>query len=750
MAQTREEAVEAARNGHLEESISTLRSVIAAGDSSPDTAYDLALILTWAKRPREATDVFERADQGHDVPEYVLLAMTHAYWDQRRYAEGERLARRGVDAYPANAEWSKIAGMIAGEAAERADDPYSALREYAEARQRLPDDADLANAEAGVLARLRAPYAASAVLGHPDAGLEAEQAGSMVRWGSYLRPADPRLRFLGTDAALSRLNAQIAAAARATPRDEGLLRRLQRDRAIALRDRKRWQDTVSQTEALKRGGDHLPPYVLQAEADALLALRHPEEARDLYRQVLQAEPQNHAAYVGLFYAEVETEDFGAAFRTVDALAAGHAPFSKPGNGGETWSKPVRFGDQILAGLARNYADMNAEAWRRLYPLSEQAPALGYLRQALGSVAAARGWPRRADEEIRIAASLSPQDLGIRIALAESALRRRRYGEARRMAKELESTYPEDASVRRLAREIELFESTELRSESRLYGEGSGGGPNAPGTGVETVNRAYSPPFLDDRVRIVAGFDYAEARPPEGRVVRYRAGGGFEWRLPSVTVEAMGWDNLGTLHRGGGRLAVGWTPTDHWSFAADAQLFTVEEPLRALLYGITANSASISAGYDWNESTGLGGSLLGVNFSDGNQRIAFGSHFVHRIVDRPHLKVAVRPEIYASHNTLHNAPYFNPLRDLSVFPGFDAVHIFWRRYERTFRQHIGAGAGMYWQDGHGTNGIVTVTYEHIVDLNDAMALRYGLTFARRSYDGDPVDSLTFSLGLSRRF
>jgi biofilm PGA synthesis protein PgaA len=234
------------------------------------------------------------------------------------------------------------------------------------------------------------------------------------------------------------------------------------------------------------------------------------------------------------------------------------------------------------------------------------------------------------------------------------------------------------------------------------------------------------------------------------VVRERAGGGFEWRLPSLTVEAMGWDNWGALHRGGARLAVGWTPTDHWNFGADAQLFTVDEPLRALLYGITANSLGFSAGYDWNESNGWGASVEGVHFSDGNRRLAFGTHFVRRVVDRPHLKVTVRPELYTSRNTLRNAPYFNPLSDLSIFPGVDAVHILWRRYERSFRQHIGGGAGMYWQDGHGGNGIATLTYEHIFGFSPAMDLHYGLTFARRSYDGDPVNSLTLSVGITRRF
>src|SRR4051794_11689396 len=156
LAQTREQAVAAARDGRVEEGISALRSLIAAGDSSPNTAYDLAVLLTWAKRPQEATAVFEQI-QTTDTPEYALLAMTRAYWDQRQYEAGEKLAARGRAAFPANTEWAKLFGLIAGEAADRSGDLYGALRYYGEAARQLPEDRDLKNAAGGLLARLGAP-----------------------------------------------------------------------------------------------------------------------------------------------------------------------------------------------------------------------------------------------------------------------------------------------------------------------------------------------------------------------------------------------------------------------------------------------------------------------------------------------------------------------------------------------------------------------------------------------------------------
>jgi len=48
-------------------------------------------------------------------------------------------------------------------------------------------------------------------------------------------------------------------------------------------------------------------------AGALLALRPPEEAREAYAEVLTAEPRNRSALMGRFYAEIEIDDFSAAF-----------------------------------------------------------------------------------------------------------------------------------------------------------------------------------------------------------------------------------------------------------------------------------------------------------------------------------------------------------------------------------------------------------------------------------------------------
>ena len=110
-AETREEAVAAAREGRPEEGIAALRKLLADGTDDPLAAYDLAVILTWVNRPREATDAFERAG-AVEVPAYVLAPIVRAYRDQKRFAEAERWAREGARRFPIDSTWPKLLGLV--------------------------------------------------------------------------------------------------------------------------------------------------------------------------------------------------------------------------------------------------------------------------------------------------------------------------------------------------------------------------------------------------------------------------------------------------------------------------------------------------------------------------------------------------------------------------------------------------------------------------------------------------------------
>jgi poly-beta-1,6 N-acetyl-D-glucosamine export porin PgaA len=776
-AATREDAVQAARAGRLDEAIATLRALERTSDD-PRVRFDLAVVLQWAARPREATDVFEKLPSGIAVPAYVREAMIGAYRDQRRFAEAALVARAGMAADPGDPNWPRLLALVLadegktdeaaavlaplmksdrvsadtwlarGYVAQRANDRLGAVRAFAEARRLAPGNTEAAQALARAMTDIGAPHGAAGALGAAPLDLRARQAALQLRWAGQITERDPRRRFEATDRTLAELDQLIAEASKATPVDTALMSQLRRDRAVALRQRERWAEAVAAIAALRAEGDPIPPYVRQAEADALLALRRPAEARRAYEEVVAADPRNRDARVGRFFAEVEDEDFDAAFATIDGLAAEGTPGKRQPR--ETTPEPDAdwLDAQILSAMARNYADMNAAAWEQLEPLAAGAPAVGYLRSNVGAVAAARGWPRRAEEEVRIASSLAPEDRGVQVALADSAMRRRQWPEARERIAALEALFPEDASVQRVVRDLQAHDMYELRMDVNGRWQ-SGGASQAPGPGASAAARLYSPP-LAERWRAFADGGYYTAKPPEGRATRNIAGAGAEYRGIDYTVEAGAWQNWGTVSKGSVGVAATWLPDDHWSLSADAGTFVLDTPLRALLYGITANGAGATVGYAWHESTSFSANVRGLDFTDGNQRRSVRAVFAQRIVDRPRFDVTLRPEVYASRNSLENAPYFNPSQDFAATLAVDVQHVIWREYERSFGQRVVASAGSYWQQGYGTGGIGGVLYEQAWRSDPRTEFRYGVEWNRRLYDGVPERTWILFASLVTRF
>ena len=228
-------------------------------------------------------------------------------------------------------------------------------------------------------------------------------------------------------AASIHLESLLATARAASPQDDGLVGRLRRDRVVALRDRERWMDVVDEVTALRTEEMPLPVYVRQAEADALLALRRPAEARTDVRGRARRRPA------------VAFRPCGALLRAARGRACERRAGAgrRDGGGGrtKTW-RGAPCPRPTGTGSTRRHSQRppatcvgaNRDAWRRQQPLVDGAPALSLPARRRGprfaeaAMAAAR---RRGDA---VAASSKPRGSS-EIALAETALPRR-YDEAR--------------------------------------------------------------------------------------------------------------------------------------------------------------------------------------------------------------------------------------------------------------------------------------------------------------------------------
>lgn len=657
------------------------------------------------------------------------------------------IAMAGVRAAERDASPSFDARMQQGRVLLRAGDRHAALREFSLALQEHPGDRDARRAVADVLMELGAPQAAARVLG-PDAdiGVRSRMAAETVRWGAQVS-LDPTRRFETTDAAIATLDALLVEARAMPVRDAGLERRLQGDLVVALRDRERWADALTLAEALQMGGP-LPPYVRQAQADALLALRRPEDALVVYRDVLTQDATNRDARIGLFYAQIESEDFDGAFATIDALAAKSTPTRRSGISQRPKPDPDWLDTQILWSQSRRYGDMPDEAWRVLHPIAQQAPASPYLRLEQGEIASARGWPRLAHDEIRIAQSLAPDDTTIGIALAEAQFNRRQWRAAEARVQSLAAIQPENTRLQRLQDEIDAYHGAQL-SVSIQPRRADGGGSNAPGSGLTASARAYTP-ALGERWRLLAAADREVDEPDDDRLTRNRYGAGIEGRWPDVTFELVAWSNHGLLSHGGADASVEWQPDDHWTFGAGYEAFSAATPLRAVEAGIRADAASVSATHAWSESAVASLSASTLDFTDGNRRWEGTLDFAGVAFERPGMELVLRPAVYASKNSLRDAPYFNPERDRSVSLTADLRHRLWRRYERSLGQRLIATIGDYWQSGYGHDAVGSIEYGQVYRHDPRTEWQYGVACGWQAYDGDMERSVSLYVRLDQRF
>jgi biofilm PGA synthesis protein PgaA len=782
----RVEAVQWARDGDYDRAITRLRELHSTyPDDAPITA-DLATILQWAGRDREALEIFDALGP-EAAPDYALVAAARAARSTGDLGRAERYLLRGAERFPDSAPWDLLRALVyvdGGRFAEarrllvelygeypvdvdgllaraylaaQARELSDALRFYTEAVRLRPGNREARAGRLLALEALGGPFRAEELAqADPDVLNRAErtriagsQSASRLLWGR-LPVADPRRRFDETDQAIAALEGQIARITEETPLDAAALRRARFDLLVAYRDRSRMTDAVAVYEALRREEIAVPTYARLSAAAAYLYLEQPETARDLYQSIVDERPRytelRFEAHIGLFYSLVELERYRDAFAVIDALDKEQALYVGYLDSRETVPNGSKLTTVVTAALARFYAGQVAEAWDRLSPMASRAPAASSLQSDTATVARARGWPRRSLEMVTPWLSVSPEDPELRLNYASSLFALRRYPEAGKEIASLYDLYPENKAVQNLQREWDVHRMWEwiTRVEPSYGAE-----PNAENFGLVAWTRIWTPPIAD-YWRVTAAYRYASQDFEEGRETYHRTAAGLEYRGPSLRAFGEVTYNESTEDRVGGRLELEWTPTDELSLTAAGEIFSQETPLRALKNGVTANAVDLGIGYTFHESTSLGLAWRLMDFDDGNTRNEFFPRFSQRVIDRPLFTVTAIVELYASTNSKTDVPYFSPERIFTPTVSLLAEHVTWRRYQRSFVQALTLGVGGTWQKGFDGAPIGSIAYEHRWQFGLQWELTYGILFASRVFDGDREQDWDGFVQLNVRF
>ncbi len=766
------QAVNAARAGQYDEALPELERLVRLNPQNAQYRYDWITVLSWAGHHDEALTQGRAIKLGKSVPSYVLSAM-----GKSALAANTPDTKRAIAAYetlltrePRNADaalglalaqlddrQTTLADQNLGKALglsqnspktlEAAFEALSARQETARAepfRQRL--------SALGLPPQLRSqvtpvvPVSTNLPTAVADSGNTGEKAKlenlskRQELNAQHIRDAEARLdtdfsvnRYSPIDAAIVE-NEELIAEARAVQASDTLLR-LRKDHVVALRDRQRSAEALAEFDTLDTEGVPLPPYVVNAAADAAMQLRQPLRGKDLYLRSLQQDAGNIGTQTSLMYSHLEAENFASTEGVVQDL------MTQTNNSvgiRRTQAAVMRFADRL------EEADMATQA------LMTELPNDAGIWLARADLLAARGLPRAAAKLYADVLAVEPGHIGARVGLANATWAQGDIVEAAEMVKALEVEAPEHPAVRRLVRDWQrrqrpLFVTTVTKG----YGQG-----HVTGNDDMTWESVLYSGQTDDGVRVFATQHSAQAKFNGDSARHARLGAGLEWTTKDVQATF----ELGKDRRNGRdtvwATGVGWQINDHVSTRARYESETNDFPLKGRLPDsedwaptyLYASKAVVGAAYAWNESRKVAADLAYYDFNDGNKRQALSVSWNERLYSGYGRTLDLQTAAYTSANSALDAIYFNPKRDVALSATLSGDWQLWREYERSFNHRLVATLGIYRQtsnvrtDGvwgettYGWNNFYDYRYEHEWRWGPDRSTRYGVGIRRFPYDG----------------
>ncbi|BET97610.1 poly-beta-1,6 N-acetyl-D-glucosamine export porin PgaA [Xenorhabdus taiwanensis] len=534
------------------------------------------------------------------------------------------------------------------------------------------------------------------------------------------------------------------------------------DRLGALLSRHRLQEVIDEYLALQKQAEQkqIPEYAQKWVAAAYLNLRQPEKARNILHSLNYPDenilssgkisPPNIPLEddIVLFYANVESEHLDAAQQLATNIKQRNSYMLN------VFGSPIRVpnddwlqGQQFLAESAQLREDL-AEAEKRFTHLARTAPGNQKLRIDLAAIWLDRGWPRRAESELKQIEGLDHRNLALEIQQGYTALTLQEWRQMDLLADDVITRVPEDMLAKRLNRLRNVHHMSELQIK---VNQGINSDNPESGRHSSVIDAIlYSPP-LEDNWRLFAGGAYNRGQFSEGRSLNRDLRGGVEWRSRDLWLESeVSSRNYRHGNKMGLRIAAWYDFNDQWRLGSSAERFSRNTPLRALGNDIHANGGQIYTRWRYSERSQWSARFAPAFFSDGNHRFEYGIDGLQRLYTASYLKLDAQLELSTTHNTRQNTPYFNPKSDFTFLPELEADHIMYRHYQTVWSQQVVAGIGQYWQQGYGSGLITIMGYGQRIKWNDVIDAGVRLTLDKRPYDGKRESNLQAAFDLIYRF
>lgn len=611
------------------------------------------------------------------------------------------------------------------------------------------------------LERAGLPYLAlQAAKSHPDAisdekmrQLHADYAAELTRL-AVITTRQESERFRIADRALTMYDELISEWQELGAPATRQLNRIRIDRLEALRARYRMRDVIDGYEALRQDGIPVPDYALPHVAAAYLYLREPERSRELYQRVLytgqgQISPATRLDnQIDLFYALSESGQHAQANELIDTAVDEQPVWVWIKGNPQRQANPMRLLAEHTRALGHLYANDTEKAQDQLSVMITAAPNNVSLRTSRAAVYRAREWPRQAFKELKIAETMAPRAVTVEAEQAHVAMDLGQWGQAELLLHDLQGRMPESSLTRNVLRRWESHDKAELSvsAQGGLISDTPVSGQND--LTMETV--LYSAP-INHNWRPFAGVGYSHGEFDEG-ITNFRwARAGIQWRGKGLTAEIEGSSQrYGHGTKAGARAMAYYDLNDHWQVGGSVALRSTDTPVRALHHNITSNSFGTFVRWRAHEKREWSLSTNAARFTDGNKRFSLYVSGRERLYTAPNFTADAELGIYASRNTLHDAPYFNPRADFEILPAIRLTHVLHRRYERALEHSLTVGAGAYAQRGYGTGAVASAAYGIRYHHNNDLDAGVTITGVSRPYDGQRERELRFMLDLNIRF
>jgi biofilm PGA synthesis protein PgaA len=699
---------------------------------------DYVLALVWAGEYRRAVNYYRSREPDLREIGYLHKNIAKAFYELRDFARAQEFYAKGWQVDPGDEEALKGLVFSCGRLEKFAD----AVQAWEQARrEKLIRPRTLAELKVYILEHLGASESALKTALEADLKdegllerLEGDKAVTRLRWEEYGQ-------------ALALLEAQLAR----QPENW----RAREDYIVALRKKDRMREVLQQFADYQKSGREAPYWVNEAVADAYLYLKQPRQAAEFYRLVLIQHPEEpFEPLKGLFYTQIELRQWQAAAAALEQMEE-YLNKRQKKLAGKYFSvvEARRFEYQNnealrLQGLFLLYQDKNQPAAEYFQGTLAQAGLFTGFRNGLGQAYYYQQRPRRALEQYKISQGVDDKDKDSRIGMAHALNTLNYKAAARELARDLYRQFPTNYHVRNLFEILQIEDSPYLSFDHYFTREYQGALEHYL---VSELNAPLSPTFRVFSQIIWQTGKEDQTGANSGQTTWNRLAGGFDWIIrPSLTLrQSVSFDYLRGDDPGSFTKLV-WRPSDPLRITGEFDSFSLTLPIRARAADIEAMQAMASVAYTPSDLRDYGVKFTLNMFSDTNRNVDFSAFFNQTVVNHPDVKVRAGFQAGYYRYTKNNVDYFSPLFDYTLM--FTPI-IHWTQYQyydRHYRTSFYPRVGLNKQIGFDFFPVAGLTLEQTVKWSKKFTLTANVSYDLRVYDGDYSHVLGTYVGFKKYF